>query len=316
VKVSIDHSVDREEVLRFLESNPKATFFHTPAWMEILSNSFPSFTAYWITARAGSTLVGFLPFIGIKRGPFRTLWALPFGTYGDPISNDPNVARRLLDTFFGMASRPLCMAAEMDLLFTEPPRDLPRGVSCRTEECRLIELGGSFEDFRSKRVSRKRRQLCNKALKAGVEVRRIEDRGGLGEIYEAYRIESSAWGGVHPYPLAFFKELFSHRGQGVVILGGYIGDEFLGGHIDFYFGKTGQAWQACLTARAVSFEISAVLILEAVEEAYRRGVGVFNLGSSSGSEGIRFFKESLGGREHLYSILKTDKRWYRAIKGR
>jgi hypothetical protein len=316
VKVSIDQSVDGEEVLRFLESHPEATFFHTPAWLEILSKSFHSFTGGWITARSGKTLEGLLPFIENRHGPFRTIWALPFGTYGDPISANQDVARRLIEEFFGMASGPSCAAAELSLLFTEPPRDLPRGVTRRTEECSLVELEGTFEDFRAKRVSGKRRQLCNRSYRAGVEVRPIEDPEGLRKTYEAYAIESRQWGGVHPYPLTLFEELFAHRDDGVVFLGGYIGNEFLGGHIDFYFGKTAQAWQAGLTGRASTFEISAVLIIKAIEEAYRRGMEVFNLGSSGGNEGIRFFKESLGGSEHLYSILETHKGWFRMIKGR
>lgn len=316
MKVSIDRDIDRSEVLRLLESFPKATFFHAPAWLEILTNSFPAFTAGWITARAGSDLVGLMPFIEVERGPFKTLWALPFGAYGDPIAHERAIAHSLLDAFFGLARRRSCLEAGANLFFTEEPFELPSDVIRRSEECRFIDLEGTFEDYRSRLLSRKRRQLCNRALDAGVEVRPIEDRNGLKEMYEAYLIDSRSWGGVHPYPFAFFEELFAHRRDGVVVLGGYLGDEFLGGHVDFYFGGIAQAWQAALTARAATFEISALIVLKAVEEAYRRGMKVFNLGSSGGNEGIVFFKESLGGREHLYAVLESRKRWFRILKRR
>ena len=74
-----------------------------------------------------------------------------------------------------------------------------------------------------------------------------------------------------------------------------------------------QAWQAGLTERASEYDISSMLIFSAVEEAYERGIKEFNLGSSGQNEGIRFFKESLGGREHLYSTLTVEKGWSRFL---
>jgi len=316
VKLSIERRIDDGEILRFLERVPKATFFHTPAWLNILTNSFDRFAGGWITIRNGSSLEGFMPFIEIERGPFRTLWSLPFGTYGDPVALDRRAERELFDAFLHSASRRRCVEAGANLFRTEQPLDLPAGIVQRREECRLIELEGTFEHYQSKLISSKRRQLCSRARDGGVDVRPIEDDGRMREFYRAYEAESVQWGGVHPYPYAFFEELLARRDRGVLVLGAYLEDEFLGGHIDFYFGEQAQAWQAGLTERASSHEVSALLIVAAVEEAYRRGMKYFNLGSSGGNEGIVFFKESLGGREHGYQIIETVSRWYRLIRRR
>ena len=77
-----------------------------------------------------------------------------------------------------------------------------------------------------------------------------------------------------------------------------------------------QAWQAGLKPRACEHDISSMLVFSAVEEAYRRGMTEFNLGSSGAHDGIRFFKESLGGREYLYSTLIVQKGWSRLLGGR
>jgi hypothetical protein len=317
VNVSIERQIDEGEVLRFLEGVPEATFFHTPAWLHILTHSFDRFAEGWITIRNGSSLEGFMPFIEIGRGPFRTLWSLPFGTYGDPVATDRRLERELIDVFLGMASERRCLEAAAILSSVEHPLDgLPAGVVQRREECRIIELEETFQHYRSKLLSGKRRQLCNRAEEAGVVVRPIDDQGGVREFYGAYEAESAEWGGVHPYPYRFFEEILAHRDQGALILGAYLDDEFLGGHINFYFGDQAQAWQAGLTDRASSFEASAMLVVRAVEEAYRRGMKYFNLGSSDGNEGIIFFKESLGGREHIYQVVGTASRWYRFIRRR
>ena len=59
-----------------------------------------------------------------------------------------------------------------------------------------------------------------------------------------------------------------------------------------------------------------MLIMEAVETAYKRGVKLLNLGTSNGDKGLIFFKESLGGRQHIYPIVGIRKRWWRWIRRR
>ena len=257
--------------------------------------------------------MGFMPYIEIRKGPLRSLWAMPFGTYGDPVVRNGPSAYRLIERFFEMSSRPGCRRAGASLLCTDVSSGLPGGVNRRTEECRIIELDGTFDEYRSSRVSKKRRQLHNKAQRAGVRVEMIDDTDGLMALYNAYRRESKDWGGVHPYPLTLFEELFASRDDGVVFWGAFLDGEFLGGHIDLYFGSVAQAWQAGLRERASEYDISSMLVFCAVEEAYRRGMIEVNLGSSGRHDGIRFFKESLGGKEYLYSTLTVEKGWSRLL---
>lgn len=316
MNVSIERQVDEGEVLRLLEVSPKATFFHTPAWLHILTDSFPRFTGGWITIRNGSSLEGFMPFVEIVRGPFRTLWSLPFGTYGDPIAVDEPLERELLRAFGAKASERSCLEAAAYLFGASGSLDVPAGMGLRREECRVVDLEGDFEHYRAKLLSSKRRQLCNRARDEGVVVRRIEDPGRLREFYDLYAAESAPWGGVHPYPYSLFEGIHARRDLGALVIGAYLEDELLGGHIDFCFGGHAQAWQAGMSARAASYEAGAMLVVRAVEEAYERGARYFNLGTSGGNEGIVFFKESLGGREHFYQIVETARRWYRLIRRR
>ena len=316
MNLSIERQIDEDEILHLLEGSPDATFFHSPAWMRILTNSFDRFTGRWITIRSGSSLEGVMPFVEVGRGPFKTIWSLPFGTYGGPVATDPRLGKDMIDAFLAMASRPMCLEAAAVLIGAEHPLDLPPGVAQRREECRIIELEGDFAYYRSKLLGSKRRQLCNRAEEAGVVVRPIDDPAVMREFYDAYERESASWGGVHPYPYLLFEEILAHRDRGAFVMGAFLDGEFLGGHIDFFFGNQAQAWQAGLTERASAFEVSAMLVVGAVEEAYRRGMKYFNLGSSDGNEGIIFFKESLGGREHNYRIVEAASGWYRFIRRR
>jgi len=183
------------------------------------------------------------------------------------------------------------------------------------EESSLVPLEGGFDEVWSAQWSGKRRQLVRRGEEAGLAVRLLANEGEVARFHEIYREESRSWGGVHPYPRSLFAELFKRRPEGVLFWGAFLGDDLLGGHIDFYFGEMAQAWQGGMTERAKGFETGALLIKRAMEEACARNMRVFNLGSSGGNRGILFFKESLGGRPYRYPVISLKKRAWEALRG-
>jgi CelD/BcsL family acetyltransferase involved in cellulose biosynthesis len=316
VKVEREHRPSREELVSFIASSPRATFFHTPAWLESLEAAFHSFSHLWITARDAGTLAGAIPVVRVSRGPFFQLWSLPFGTYGDPLAGEESVRRALLEELFRMLRSPACLEGGVYLLHPAHGGAIPPEARLHAEECRIVPLEGGFEHVWNSAWSAKRRQLVRRAEEAGVLVRPLESEEEVRRFHDIYVEESRPWGGVHPYPVALFVELFRRRSEGVVLWGAFFRSELLGGHIDFYFGRAAQAWQGGMGARAREFEAGALLIKRAMEEACGRGALTFNLGSSGGNEGIIFFKESLGGREHRYASATMRKGWWGLLRGR
>ena len=165
-------------------------------------------------------------------------------------------------------------------------------------------------------MSRKRRQLCNRCEREGVNARKLEVERDLELFYDIYLHSASGWGGVHPYPMEFFESLFRRCSEGVCFWGAFIGDSLLAAHVDFYFGSTAQAWQAGITPQAHEFDAAAYLVMVAVREAIGRGTSTFNLGSSSGDAGMIFFKESMGGVEYLYPVVEKKRRWLEWLRKR
>ena len=314
LKAALENRPDEGELSRFVGSFPQATFFHTTAWLDSLEAALPRFGPAWLTVRRGSGLAGVMPVVRASRGPVHFLLSLPFGTYGHPLAIDADAERTLLDGFFGMARSPLCAEAAVNL-FSGGSAAAPGGVRTVMEECRLVSLDGGFEAAWNA-VSSKRRQLCRRGEEAGVAVRPIESEDEVRSFHDLYRAESEPWGGVHPYPLALFLELFRRRERGVIVWGAYLGETLLGAHIDFYHGGMAQAWQGGMAERGKEYEAGALLIKGAMAEACRRGMSLFNLGSSVGNVGLLFFKESLGGRERRYPVCSAAKSWWRLVRRR
>ncbi len=316
VETRFETDLSREEAIEFISAFEGATFFHSPAWLDILSESFPRFECGWLTAREGGRLVGLMPVTKVKMGPAFKLHALPFGTYGDPLALEPGLRKTLLDAFFSIASSPRCAGAGVNLLGFQEGLEMPRGWKRRTEECRMITLPDSFDEYRSRGMNRKRRQLCNRCEREGVVARRLEGESDLKLFYDSYLHGASGWGGVHPYPMEFFESLLKRTKEGVCFWGAFIGDSLLAAHVDFYFGRTAQAWQAGVTPQAHEYDAAAYLVMVAVSEAISRGSSIFNLGSSDGDAGMIFFKESMGGVEYLYPVLEKRRRWLEWLRRR
>lgn len=313
VKTRFETDTPRTEVLEFVRARRGATFFHSPAWLEILAESFPAFRCGWLTARNGASLSGLMPVVLIAHGPVYTLQSLPFGTYGHPLAEGGDAQRRLLEAFFELARSPRCVLAIANLFEAVAQPRLPRGWRERTEECRLVRLDCTFEEYRSARISRKRRQLCNRCEREGVAARLL-DLADIEQFYSVYLGGAAGWGGGHPYPRRFFESLFRRREEGVLVWGAFLGDALIAAHVDFYFGRAAQAWQAGIAPLAREFDAAAFLVLHAIREAIERGVAVFNLGSSGGDGGMIFFKESMGAEERRYRVIERERGWWRWLR--
>jgi hypothetical protein len=315
VKVGFEHRPAPQELDGFVGSFPHATFFHTRSWLEALRESFERFDAGWLTAREDGVLAGAMPVVRLRKGPFFSLWSLPFGTYGDPLARDGPTRDALLERFFATARSPRCLEAQAVLFGEESASLVPRGAAVRMEECRLVSLDGGFDEV-WRGWSAKRRQLVRRGEEAGVGALPLESEDDVRRFHAIYAAESTSWGGVHPYPERLFIQLHRRRETGVVFWGAFLRGKLIGGHIDFYFARAAQAWQGGMTERAAEFETGAILLKHAMEEACRRGCRSFNLGSSGDNAGILFFKESLGGRERRYPVVTMRKRLWAAVRGR
>ncbi|MDZ7859654.1 MAG: GNAT family N-acetyltransferase [Candidatus Krumholzibacteriota bacterium] len=314
VKIEIEERVEEGEIYKLLDKIKFRNFFNTPIWIDILESSFSEFSARWITARIGKTLLGFMPVIFIKRNIFYFIRSLPFGTYGTPVAEDGDISKSLVEQFLKLSTSFRCLNATAVIFDPDWDEWLSSAGLYEVAECRIADLKGGFEDYRMVKLSSSKRKACNGCQRAGVVVRPLKTKGEVLNFYDIYTDMAARWGGVHPFPLSLFMELFVKGGSNVLILGAFLDNRLLGGHVDFYYGDIAQAWQAGVSEEAKSYGVSPYLVLRAIEEAYRRKMKFFNMGSSGGDEGLIYFKESLGGREFNYPVVKSGKRWWEWIR--
>jgi len=306
VKVELVKEVEGSTLESIYRELSPRSFFQTPLWLNTLAKAYRNFEPLWLVLHDGGVVRAVMPFIKARKFIFKTIWSMPFGTYGGPIAHSVDEERRLIEEFFSISSSPLYLKAQILLFRSELGYEPPGGVIVGEEECHLIDLSDGFEHYWDAVIRKKRRQLYRKAMREGVVTRRLgEDE--LEEFYAIYRENSVVWGGVHPYPRVLFEELFYKGGDNVLFLGGFVEGKLMAGHLIFFYGDMAQAWQAAVSEEAYRFYMSEVLIVEAVKEACKRGKVFFNLGGSGGSKGIEEFKESMGGERFRFVVLRKGR---------
>lgn len=282
--------------------SPEATFYHTGAWLTALARAFPSFGLRCLVARGQTEVLGYLPFFLWKRGPVRSAWSLPFGTYGGPASaGDDGVSRALVDAYSRLGTgRGM---HEIGLVDFGNRVEIEK-FRAETSSTHVVTLTGDFSDTWEKTFEKSKRRQTRKALKEGLSVAEARSPDEVSRYYAIYLQRVADWKERFRYPERLFAELFAAGGKGVKLFVARRGDEMLGGHLNFYFREEVIAWNGVVRDTADGTQASTLLYAECMKHASESGFRSYNLGGSLGKQTLIDYKESLGGVAYRYTTYR------------
>jgi len=285
----------------FARRSPDATFYHTGSWIESLARAFPSMRFQCLTALDGSEIAGYLPYFELRRGPFTAFWSLPFGTYGGPAAlGDEGVRRALVEAYAALKRRRGVL--EVGLVdFSRMASD--RGFRAEEAATHVIELRGSFDDIWERAFEKSKRRQTRKALREGLTVTEARSAADVSMYYRIYAQRVEKWNEGFRYPERLFTELHASGGGAVRLFLAKLGDDLLGGHLNFYFKDAVIAWNGVVRDTADGTQASTLLYSECLRHACENGYRSYNLGGSLGKQSLVDYKESLGGVPYAYRTL-------------
>lgn len=277
--------------------SPTGTFYQSKTWIDSLRATYPRMSFRCLVAEDGGGIQGYLPFFYVKRGPLRTAWSMPFGTYGGPVTVSDDAYRPLLREYEKVLSRlDVVKVGWIDFNNTGPGGEWS-GVSCETHR---IDISAGFDALWAEKIERQRKKRNRRAERLGVTVRRMQDPEDISRYYAVYSHRLEQWGTEDRYPQEFFTELLNRGGDAVRLYVAYHEDEFLGGHVNFYFQNMVTAWNGVTSVESNHLQPATLLYMHCVREACEEGFTVYNLGCSLGKQSLIDFKESLGGVPYQY----------------
>jgi CelD/BcsL family acetyltransferase involved in cellulose biosynthesis len=299
-----------------LAADPSASPSHRPAVAAAFAEALPAHEPCILALEEGGRLVGGVPFVETRRGPFRWLYALPLQLPAPPLASPGRHAE--VDAAAAAAVRE--RAAERGLVGgawswyrAAGPAPAEAALAAvpgetRTLEAGLVDLTGGT-DAALARMDRKERQALRGARANALAFG--EDPGALEAAWLLHDAQSRGWGGRAPLPLEVSRRLLLPRGgepvarlfalrdaRGVVAAALVLD----GPHETF-------AWWSGTHPVARASGAPGVLLWRIAEWAARAGRARLNLGASAGLPGVASFKRSLGADAFRYPL-----RWFDASR--
>lgn len=286
-----------------LAADPSATPAHRPALWRAFADAMPGHEWRVLEHREQGVLIGGMPIVVERRGPFTWLHALPMLLPGAPLARPGQHARvdaALAEAFAALARETGAVGGEWSFQRAEGPAPEPGVLEALPGETRRLEAGllrlrAGTEPLHAA-MDRKQRQALERVRARGH--RFAEEPEALDEAWALHLGQSRRWSGHRPLPIELSRRLLATRdaaGEPAARLftlrtrGGELASATLaldGAHETF-------AWWSGTHPHERRGDASLLLLWSVAEWAAAHGRSRFNLGASAGVAAVAAFKRSL-----------------------
>lgn len=293
--------------------DPSSSPSHRPALWEAFVATLPGYHLRVLALEEGGVLVGGLPVIELRRGPFRWLHALPLMLPAPPIARpgrhaalDPLAANAVADLARELSVvggawswyRPGGPATDPGVLARVPGETRFVGAA-------VVELGQGL-DAALARVGRKERGALRRARLRALAF--SDDPASLEPAYALHVAQSREWDGHRPLPLEFSRRLLAAGADPALARVFSLADTR--GVVSAALALDGPhetfVWWSGTHPQGRALGAFTLLLWRIVEWAAARGRARVNLGASAGLAGVSSFKRSLGVEAVRYPVRWLD----------
>jgi hypothetical protein len=312
---SLRNEVSKEKWEQLLSNSSCATVFHSTEWAMVLKETYRDLSVKYIVIedQDGRYVAG-MPFVYTRNLLFSTYLSMPFGMYGGPVVVDG--LEEDVAAFIGVAlqgvTRGIFPFSFCCVLFTTPvPLEraiqsaFPHGRRTRVST-HLIDLGEGFRRLWDFSYDKETRTCARKAIRYGVRIAKGMDQEGAVALHSLYRKQAAAWGIRKAYPERLVCQIADLMKEKAQIWIGTLKGVPVCGALVFYFKDALMAWLSGQSVEGRKVCASHLLYSEVLKDACEKGYSLFNFGGSGNLQGLRYFKESFGGREYFYSLFVTE----------
>lgn len=277
-----------------------SSVFHSPAWIQVLSDTYSWQPSAYIVVDDQGELKGGLPFCRISDIFGKRIVALPFSDYCDPLVADPQ-------TWSTLASELLSERCPVAL------RCLHNSLPLTDEQFQLVKqakwhglnlqpdsemLWNAMDDSVHRAI--------RKAQREGIRIVPAESERDLRAFFEMHlRIRKYKYG-LLAQPFSFFQNIWRHfveKEQGFLLLA-LNGERILAGDL-FLEWKTNLYYKFnASVAEDLSHRPNDLLVWQAIQRAKLRGFTSLDLGLSDWDQnGLVRYKRKFGTAEKTISFL-------------
>jgi len=308
----------------FLEGNPQATIFHTPAWLEALRRTYGYEPAALTTAAPGEELCDGLVFCRVKSWltGCRTV-SLPFSDHCEPLVETREELARLLSalkcdlgarTGEYLEIRPLTLLEEGSLGLDQA------GSFCLHQLDLHADLEEIFRRFHKDCVQRKIRRAERELL----SYQEGRSEWQLARFYNLL-VQSRRRQKLAPQPLSWFRNLITCMGERLKIRLALKDGRAVASILTLRYKDTLVYKYGCSDRKFNRLGGMQLLFWKAIQEAKQEGICTFDFGRSDWDQpGLITFKDRWGAvqtpiaywRYGIYPLPRTTPGWHNRLARR
>jgi CelD/BcsL family acetyltransferase involved in cellulose biosynthesis len=313
---SIDPLTDaRWEV--FLHRHPRASVFHTPAWLDALRRTYGYTPLVFTTARSGEELRNGIVFSNVRSWLISPrLVSLPFSDHVDPLIDDETDLPGLL----AFLKRGQSEGSWRSIELRPPP--YPGATSSWTGFCdgrsyflHRLDLRPSLDDlFRGLQKDSIQRKI-RRADREGLVCQEGRSEKELDVFYKL-TVMTRRRQGLPPPPLAWFRNVLHCLGEHALIRIVLHGDQAIAAIFTLQYKQTMVYKYGCSDARFHSLGSMPFVLWKTITDAKHLGATQLDLGRSDPDNGgLATFKERFGAVRSVLTYKKYPNVGLRVLGG-
>ena len=292
-------------------ASPEATVFHTSAWAKLWTDEWKGAKWEAIVVQDSSGYLGGIGAIVRRRGIFRTVESMPFGTYGGPVvrhghPDAPALRRLLLTSYAARAARRL--TARSRITWYQGIRDdFPESLRPEESITHVLPLSSDYESV-AKGFSPSTRRLVRQAHESALSIRVAETSEDLRAFYEI-AVETVRRRGGIPKPYSLYERILTSLVPAGLARYHLVLHEGSAVAASLHLFHQGAAMSWLPVSRESSWHLrpNNYLIASLLETLCDAGYLEYNFGATPpGAAGLVRFKEGWGARPR--SVLSAGRR--------
>lgn len=310
---------DRERWDALVADAEGASVFHTSAWASIWAEEWRNARWEALVLEDASGYAAGLPAIVRRHGPWRTVDAMPYATYGGPLVRrghpDPERARRaLLEAFAAWVTGRRVLRAGL-AWYEGSPGDLPEELPARASFTHVLPLASDFEALAAG-FSPSTRRLVRQSEASGLSIRTITTPEELRLFYEIATETVQRRGG-EPKPYALYERIAATMVPAGLARYHLVahGDEAIAGSLHLFHEGAAVSWLPVSRESSWPLRPNNFLIAHVLETLCAAGYLEYNFGASPpDAEGLIRFKEGWGATRRDVWIVERRSGLYRRFR--
>lgn len=276
-----------------------AGVFHTAAWARVWTEEWREARWEAIVLADGDGYAGGIGAIVRRRGPLRTVDAMPFATYGGPVvlrdHPDPAGARRaLLGAYARWVGSRLVLRSQM-AWYQGNPAEMPDRLPFTEGSTHVLALGRPYEQL-VEGFAPATRRLVRQAGESGLSIRPIATAADLRAFYDL-AVETVRRRGGAPKPYALYERILEQMVPGGLARYHLVtrGAEPVAGSLHLFHEGVAVSWLPVSRESAWHLRPNNFLIASVLASLCDAGYLEYNFGASPPeAHGLIRFKEGWG----------------------